>query len=181
MLLFCFCITTQQTNLRMLISDRLTSNRLNNRWPVSVHHNRCLNFGLRLVCHHCSITQQSLLYTLSNKCPSASPWSRLQGPYLRCMTAWAWWGEMMIRTSKVYGSGGCIYDSYQVVSLSRLMSATSSLTVDGPVRPSAAIDMATGTAWLIHTGESLPVFFCQQCNAQLCHRCCGLCYGHPVE
>jgi len=41
----------------------------------SVRYNRCLNFGLRLVCHHSSVAQQSLLYTLSNKCPSASPCS----------------------------------------------------------------------------------------------------------
>jgi len=46
----------------MLISDRLIDYRLNNRWPFSVRHNWCLNFGLRLVCHLCSIAQQSLLY-----------------------------------------------------------------------------------------------------------------------
>ena len=41
----------------------------------SVRYNRCLNFGLRLVCHHSSVAQQTLLYALSNKCPSASPCS----------------------------------------------------------------------------------------------------------
>jgi len=150
----------------MCISDRLTGNRLNSWWPVLVCHNRCLNFGLGLLCHHCSIAQQRLLYALSNKCMSTSSRSRLEGPYLRCAMA------------RAYDSGGCIYDlrRNQVISVSLLTLATLFLTVGGPVHPAAGVDVAIGrSTWCpIHTGESL-AFFCQQCDVPLSRRCCSLC------
>jgi len=65
------------------------------------------------------------------------------------------------------------FSRHRVVPLSPLMPATPSLAVGGPVRPAAGVDVAAGrsSGCPIHAGEPL-AFFCQQCNAPLCRRCC---------
>jgi len=79
--------------------DQLRAHARCRVWEAFTFFTQCLKFGLRLVYHHCGIAQQSILYALSNKCPSASPQSRLKGPYLRRMTG----------GNNPYDGGGCNY------------------------------------------------------------------------